>query len=81
MSTWAVSVTSLVFNFLELIMSSTRLHLAEETRFFAMNDESLPIQSDSRHDAPDWSSDPMEILMHKQELERLMLEAEMSLQH
>lgn len=62
-------------------MSSTRLHLAEESRFIPSNDESLPIQSDSRYSEVDWSSDPMEILMHKQELERLMLEAEMSLTH
>jgi hypothetical protein len=29
----------------------------------------------------DWGSDPMEILMRKQELERLVLEAELSIQH
>ena len=62
-------------------MSIARLHLAEETSFYAMPDEHMPVSSDSRFETPDWSSDPMEILMHKQELERLMLEAELSLQH
>ena len=62
-------------------MSTSHLYLAEESRFQPTNDESLPIQSDSRYSEVDWSSDPMEILMAKQELERLMLEAELSLQH
>lgn len=62
-------------------MSIAHLYLAEETRFHAAADEALSIQSDSRYSEVDWSSDPMEILMHKQELERLMLEAEMSLTH
>jgi len=62
-------------------MSIAHLYLAEETRFQPLNDESLPILSDARRTDIDWSSDPMEILMAKQELERLMLEAELSLQH
>lgn len=62
-------------------MSTTQIYLAEETRFQAVNDEALRVFEHSRDETPDWSSDPMEILMHKQELERLMLEAELSLQH
>ena len=62
-------------------MPSVRLYLAEESRFQPTNDESMRVFDHSESQTPDWSSDPMEILMRKQELERLMLEAELSLQH
>jgi len=58
----------------------SRIHLAEETRFQPTSDENIrTYELDSSE--TDWSSDPMEILMAKQEAERLELEAELSTHH
>ena len=58
----------------------TSHYLAEETTFRPVADEQLPEQF-TTNDTPNWDADPMEILMMKQELERLELEAELSQRH
>lgn len=56
------------------------IHLAEEHTFQPTSDETMrSFWSDSSE--PDWSADPMEILMAKQERERLELESELSTRH
>lgn len=61
-------------------MSVTRNYLAEETRFVPAPDEHV-FKHVSIDEPTDWGSDPMEILMAKQEHERLELEAELSTHH
>ena len=56
-------------------------YLAEEYSFRPVADEHLPEQADSAPQTPNWDADPMEILMMKQELERLELEAALSTRH
>ena len=58
----------------------TSPHLAEERNFAPQYDQ--PVYEERKFDNTiDWSSDPMEILMAKQELELMELELELAVLH
>ena len=57
-------------------MATHTARLAEDKRLFTRSDEDLRAEAsaDLHDDSADWSSDPMEILMAKQERKRSELE-------
>ena len=59
----------------------SNIHLAEEKAFQPYFDQPVYEQLNRPIREVDWSSDPMDILMAKQELERMELELELAVRH